>query len=258
LSRANLSPSAGRPRRAQSSVEDFGLRVALGPRNSGFGFTLLEMLLALAVSAIVLAGIGGVFFSAIRLRERTLALVDESAPLFRALGFLRRDLQGALPPGGVMAGGFKVGSLNSGLGQAVGLQFTTTTGVLRDDVPWGDAQEVTYELRDPVVRTNGAGKDLIRSISRNLLSTASLDYNEQWLLGNVQSLEFSCFDGMNWRELWDTSITETNLPNAIRVRIQMVAEETVDVRNRQPIELLVPLVIQSRTNQTQQASGGGQ
>jgi type II secretory pathway component PulJ len=216
------------------------------------------MLLALAVSAIVLAGIGGVLFSAIRLRERTAALVDESVPLYRAIGFLRRDLQGVLPPGGVMAGDFRVGSLNSANGQNVGIQFTTTTGVLKDELPWGEVQEVTYELRDPVVRTNGAGKDLIRTISRNLLSTTVLDYNEQWLLGNVESIQFTCFDGLNWRELWDTSLTETNVPIAVRVQIQMVADESVDVRNRQPMELLVPITIQSRTNQTQQlATSGG-
>jgi prepilin-type N-terminal cleavage/methylation domain-containing protein len=220
-------------------------------------FTLLEMMLALAVSAIVLAGIGGVLFSAIRLRERTTALVDESVPLYRAISYLRRDLQGVLPPGGVMAGEFRVGGLNSGVGPSIGIQFTTTTGVLKDDLPWGDVQEVTYELRDPVVRTNGAGKDLIRTISRNLLSTTTLDYNEQWLLGNVESLQFSCYDGYNWRELWDTSLTETNVPTAVRVQIQMVADESVDVRNRQPFELLVPITIQSRSNQTQQATGGG-
>src|SRR5262249_8372305 len=136
-------------------------------------------------------------------------------------------------------------------------QFTTTTGVLKDELPWGDVQEVSYELRDPVIRTNGAGKDLIRTISRNLLSTTSLDYNEQWLAGNVESLKLVCFDGMNWRDLWDTGLTDTNVPTAVRVQIQMVADDSVDARNRQPIELLVPLIVQSRTNVTQQTTTGG-
>ena len=35
------------------------------------GFTLMELLLAMGTSAIVLAAIGSVFYSAIRLRERT-------------------------------------------------------------------------------------------------------------------------------------------------------------------------------------------
>jgi len=226
------------------------------PQAGWAAFTLLEMLLALAVSAIVLAAIGGVLFSAMRLRERTIASLDEAAPLYRALGYMRCDLKGALPPDGTMAGDFRVGSLNSSVGASVGLQFTTTTGVLKDDLPWGDVQEITYELRDPVIRTN-AGKDLIRTISRNLLSTTTLDYNEQWLLGNVESMQFSCFDGMNWRDLWDTSLTDTNIPNAIRVQIHLVADEAMDIRNRQPIELLVPLTIQSRTNQTQQSTTGG-
>ena len=50
--------------------------------------------------SIVLAGIGGVFYSAVRLRERTMAMIDESVPLQQAFNFIRHDLQGALPPGG--------------------------------------------------------------------------------------------------------------------------------------------------------------
>src|SRR5262245_17488223 len=61
-------------------------------------FTLMEMLLALSISAIVLAGIGGVFFSAMRLRERTTAMLDASGSLYQALSIMRRDLQGTLPP----------------------------------------------------------------------------------------------------------------------------------------------------------------
>ncbi len=253
VSKLGLRPS----RRAVAFAQRVGLRI------SAFGispvrphaFTLIEMLLALAVSAIVLAGIGGVFFSALRLRERTTALLDESLPLYRAVGLLRADLKGALPPEGVMAGDFKVGPLISGIGQSVGLQFTTTTGVISDNAQGGDLQEVTYELRDPAVRTGGTGRDLVRSTSRILLSTALLDYKEQPVLGNVESVEYACFDGINWRDLWDTSLTDTNLPTAIRIRIQMVAEQDVDIRGRQPIEIIVPFVTQSRTNQTQQTTG---
>src|SRR5207245_9236232 len=53
-------------------------------------FTLMEMLLALAISAIVIAGIGGVFYSAVRLPERTAAALEEAARLRHALAFIRR------------------------------------------------------------------------------------------------------------------------------------------------------------------------
>jgi prepilin-type N-terminal cleavage/methylation domain-containing protein len=232
-------------------VSGFGFRVSNLSCSSAF--TLIEMLLALAVSAIVLAGIGGVFYSAIRLRERTAALVDESVPLYQSLSFLRRDLQGTVGPGGVLAGDFRSGAVNSGTLQGYGLQFCTTTGNLKDEVPWGDIQEVTYELRDPTERNNLGGKDLIRSVTRNLLSTTTQESDDQWLMGNVKSLEFACFDGTDWRDTWDTSIGNTNLPVAVRVRIQLATDNTYDSRSRQPIEMVVPLATQFRTNALQNA-----
>jgi general secretion pathway protein J len=208
----------------------------------------MEMLLALAVSAIVLAGIGGVFYSAVRLRERTAALVDASAPLHQALAFLRRDLQGVMSPGGVLAGDFKAGAISSGMMQGYGLQFSTTTGIIRDDVPWGDIQDVVYELQDPTERNYTGGKDLIRSVTRNLLFTTTQDAQDQRLLGNVQSLEVACFDGTDWRDTWDSSMGDTNLPVAVRVRIQLATDSSTDARARQPIEMVFPLTIQPRTN----------
>jgi type II secretion system protein J len=225
------------------------------PRQAS-GFTLMEMLLALAVSAIVLAGIGGVFYSAVRLRERTAALVDEAAPLQQALAFVRRDLRGVVPPGGVLQGDFKSGTLSSGVVQGYGLQFCTTTGVIRDEVPWGDIQEITYELRDPTERNNTGGKDLIRIVTRNLLATATQDASDQWLLGNVQSLEVACYDGTEWRESWDSSMGDTNLPVAVRLRLQLATDRTSGGGStRSPIEMIIPLVTQSRTNTTQTTGG---
>jgi type II secretion system protein J len=213
-------------------------------------FTLMEIMLALAVSAIVLAGIGGVFYSAVRLRERTMAMIDESTPLQQAFSFIRHDLQGALPPGGgnlPMSGDFKLSALGSGLGQNFRVEFFTTSGAVNDNTTWSDIQYISYELRDSADRTkNNAGKDLVRSVNRNVLATAMQDPQEQPLLSNVQSLELSCFDGMNWRDSWDTSLGDTNLPYAVRVRIQLAGDG--NSRAQQPFEIVVPLVSQSRTN----------
>ena len=48
-------------------------------------FTLLELLIAVSVFAIVLAAINGVFYSAIRLRNRAVELVDRTLPVEQAL-----------------------------------------------------------------------------------------------------------------------------------------------------------------------------
>src|SRR5262245_62387354 len=71
------------------------------------GFTLMEVLLALAVSAVILSAIGGVFFSALRLRDRTTAMLDDAAPVQRTVSTIRRDLQGAAAPNGDLTGLFR-------------------------------------------------------------------------------------------------------------------------------------------------------
>src|SRR5438874_229162 len=164
-------------------------------QRSSPAFTLIEVLLALAISAIILAAIGGVFYSAIRLRDRTSAALDESAAMHQAFTILQRDFSGAILPGSTipLAGDFKCQSLGSGNGgQAGHLQLFTTTGVINDRVPWGDIQEIFYELRDPTISSrNSTGRDLIRTITRNLLSTATQQSDEQWLMGNVQTFQIS-------------------------------------------------------------------
>jgi hypothetical protein len=136
------------------------------------------------------------------------------------------------------------------------IQFSTTTGAIGANAPYGEIQDVLYELREPEVRTNGAGKDLIRSTCRNLLSPMTMEWSDKAVLANVDSLEFACYDGNQWRD-WDTSMSDTNLPTAVRVRIQLTPNDTADSRMREPIEMIVPLLTQSRTNQTQSASSTG-
>ena len=97
------------------------------------------------------------------------------------------------------------------------------------------------------------GKDLIRSVTRNLLSAATPDVDEQWMMSGVEKVEFLCYDGTQWSDAWDTTdatSVNTNLPLAIRVRIQLAGNgANSDASSRlQPIEMLVPLDSQSRTN----------
>jgi type II secretion system protein J len=227
-------------------------------RAAARGFTLLELVIAVGIFAIVLIAINTVFFSALRLRQRTTAVLDEALPVTQALALLRRDLRGALPPVGVLASAFKDGLVGSGTVQSSGLEFFTTTGRLSEDAPWGEVQRVTYQLIDPLDRSHSRGKDLLRSVNRNLLATGPEELEEQRLAGNIERLEFLCFNGTDWRSTWDTTLGDTNLPTAVKVRL-LLAEENADNnnRNRQPLELLVPLTIQTLTNQVASTSGGG-
>jgi prepilin-type N-terminal cleavage/methylation domain-containing protein len=237
-------------------------------------FTLLELLLATAIFAIVLVAINTVFYSALRLRDRTTAALAAELPVNQAMAVMRRDLAGTLPPGGTLAGDFKsgtgsssVGNRNSSSGGTTGaamaqgstlsaaevgsLDFFTTGGALSETEPFGDVQEVNYQLVAPADPLRALGRDLVRTVNRNLLAISTPASQSQRLLGNVARLEFLFYDGSQWRNSWDTSNGDTNLPLAVRVRLLLARENPgANDFNRQPMELLVPLVIQSGTNTT--------
>jgi general secretion pathway protein J len=217
------------------------------------GFTLIEVLLALMISAVVLVIISSVLASALKLQERASANVDRSLPIERALTLMRKDLKNAVAPGGILAGPLQSGSLQSGVDADTGIQIYTTTGLITPTAPWSEIQKVTYGLQASTDSTN-AGKDLVRTVTRNLLSTTTEDDDDQYLASGVETLNFSYFDGANWLDTWDDT-TETNLPQAVRVNLQMAAANENEAKP-DPIQLLVPLLVQVHTNQLDNTDEG--
>ena len=217
-------------------------------------FTLVEVILAMAICAVVLVAINAVFATAVRLRNRTSAVIDQELPILRTMDLLRHDLQGVVGPRGFLAGDFKCDAQSMGMSMGlngsaggVGLDFITSTGRISDNQPWGDLQEVLYQLQAPT-ENNQAGMDLVRTVNRNLLAIVPPLPDTQTLLSGVDSVDFDCYDGLEWRNIWDTSNGDTNLPTAVRVRIHMLAEPGEDAAKKAPLELLVPLVTITRTN----------
>ncbi len=215
-------------------------------------FTLIEMTLAIGVAAIVLVAVNTVLFAALRLRDATSDVVDAAAPLDQTVTFLRRDLECVVTPTNgttkVLSGDFRVGNVSSvGVPEPVAIEMFTATGALGANAPWADIQRVTYELKQPADHS-GPGKDLVRSVTRNLLSVTTPEVEDQLMLSSVASIKFSCFDGSQWQDAWDTtSLTSanTNLPVAVRVDIQMSGNGNASA---EPIEVIVPIDSQSRTN----------
>jgi type II secretion system protein J len=219
-------------------------------------FTLIEMILAIGVAAIVLVTISSVFFAAIRLRNSTQDYVDAAVPVDQTLAMIKRDLACVVTPTNgttkILSGSFQVGDV-TGNGGPVAIEMFTTTGELADSQPWGDIQRVTYELRDPTTR-NAAGKDLFRSVTRDLLASTASRPEDQWMMGGVQSITFSCYDGTQWSPTWDTTgltSANTNLPLAVRVDIQPVGNQLA------PIEMVVPIDSLTRSNVVLNANTNG-
>lgn len=230
-------------------------------------FTLLEVLLSVAVFAVVLAAITSVYFSALRLRNRATAALDHALPVQQALGIIRADLSALRPPGTGLTGAFQTvptqtGSIVDSIGRRISPNLHTRTGQIDENTPFSEMQRVAYFLANP---TNGAaGFELMRTVTRNLLPVNVEEFETQFLLGGVDSALMLFHDGNTWLETWDSTIS-SNLPVAIRFQITLLppnqtSEETtlrLNQSQRTPIELVVPLSPFGNTNTAAATTTGG-
>lgn len=226
-------------------------------------FTLLELLLATAVAAVVLLAINTVFFGALRLHNTTHEKIDTDLVLQRTLGIVRRDLAGVmLPTGGegiVLAGGLQTAEFSSSPndpeGERVTPDFYTTSGRIDGWTPFAEVQKVAYYL---TTNAGSNGKTLVRAITRNLLPVQETGPDEQQvLLSGVASVEVEFYDGYAWVPDWDSLVTST-MPSAIKFRLTMMLPGSA-VDTGGPIELVVPIFVTTTTSQTEAAlaaSGG--
>jgi general secretion pathway protein J len=224
------------------------------------GFTLIEVLLAVTISSIVLVAIHLLFYGAIQLRNKSAEVIEQGIPLQQALAIIKRDLENVVLPGERLLGELQttMTSTSSNLltslnepgnalpGQSSPALFTAS-GLLSEQVPWAEVQRVAYYLAPPT--NNSLGKDLIRSVTRNLLPVFPEEPVTRSILSGVQSITFWFYDGLQWREYWDSTIETNKLPYGIKVELQLVSAPTERLR-REPIELVVPILVQAGTNTT--------
>ena len=259
-----LNNFPGREPRLESRAAKLDARELFCPRPSTLdprrsAFTLIELILAIGIAAIVLIAVNAVFFTAMHLRNDTADLVDEAAPVDATVTFIKRDLECVVTPTNgttkILSGGFRVGEGISSIGVSdpVAIEMFTASAASSDSAPWADIQRVTYELKSPTTQ-NANGRDLYRSVVRNLLPLATPEVTDQLMLTGVASLKFSCYDGAQWQDTWDTTDPNaiyTNLPVAVKVDIQMAGRADTG-----PIEMVVPIDSTVRTNMVLTSSTG--
>lgn len=234
---------------------------------TGQAFTLIEIMLAVAIFSIVLVAIHMVFYGAVQLRNKTVEAVQQQIPLQQALSIMKRDLQNVVMPGGTFFGELQTSTQNSAMTNTLSLlnpvndalpgqsgpAFFTASGSVDEFLPWGDIQRVCYFLAPPTNRI--PGKVLVRSVTRNLLPSVPEQPENQTLLNGLQSIAFYYYDGLQWRNYWDSTQETNKLPFGFKIEIQFMPDPS-DRGVRPPLELVVPVVLQPGTNQVEQSTGG--
>lgn len=221
------------------------MKTALIHGHDGAAFTLIELVLALAIAGVVLAAINSVLFGALHLHSSTVAIAEQTLPVERAVDSIKSDLVCIRPPStngyiGVM--GTDTNAV--GVSQPLILEAFTSSGRISDDLPWGDIQQVFWWLQAPSNNLT-SGHDLIRGVNRNLLATTPETPEAHVLLHNVQDMHLSFYDGTNWNPTW--SVTLSNVPEAIKVFLTF-SKPPDGTPTIPPLQFLVPIITQLSTN----------
>jgi type II secretion system protein J len=213
------------------------------------GFTLLELLAATAISAILLGSLYTVFHGALKLREHTYATVETGLPRSYIAMILRRDLANMAPPVGILAGAI-IGETEEVEGfRHDRLEFFTSSGIVNETTPWGDIQKVEYSLQEPQEdQENQAGFNMARGLTRNLLASIAEEPEEGILLEGVQSLEITYFDGTSWQDTWDSTVVENEAPKAIHIRVDFLPENENELQ-KPPLEFTFEISTQGASSQ---------
>ncbi len=187
------------------------------PCTTRSAFTLLELLVALVLMNILAASLYAGLHIAHRARDQALERLQPVRTAELTADLIRRELEAALPPTGIMAGAF-IGE--DGLDQAGRdsdiLTFSAATNVVRPGERAGDLREVTLALLDS---EGTQGSALVRLTSTNLLAPEEPEPVEDVLCRGVRSFNLRYFDGSDWLEVWDSTAVENALPAAVEVTL---------------------------------------
>ena len=184
------------------------------------GFTLIEVLVAVSIAAIVLTAIYGVFtaVSAAKIRlEADSEAYHRARIIFDRLG---REIRGAVPIGGTDGRGvFRAG--RDGDGRPF-LELTTTAVAQQGEAATGIAL-IRYSLAED--RERPQGKDVLLRSERSALQseTATANTGQMRLAPGIEQLQLRFYNGTDWRDDWDAR--QGGLPRLVELSLAMVDVE---------------------------------
>jgi type II secretory pathway component PulJ len=177
----------------------------------------------LAAMAMVAALAGALYASlsiAFRARNSATRSLEPVRKCAAAVALVRADLQAAAGPKGLLAGPMFGESQTATAGQAGdSLEFFAAIGEARDTGVGGDIRKVDITCEPSA---DASENILYRRVTSNLLSSQSVDPEEQVLCRGVRTFTLRYYDGTTWYDSWDSTAQGDVLPVAVEVTVELV------------------------------------
>jgi len=197
-------------------------------RSTRSGFTLMELLVASVAFAMIVLVIKVTLMESMEMRERGQKRMDQLNTRMRIMEIIESDLKQCMLKETTFAQEFRGETVSGAMTRTDQLEFYTASGIIQTNQPWGHLQKVRYYLQQPIYEGRSEmaeGYTLYREVTRNLLPATDSIVNPQAIANEIASLKFQYYDGEYWQETWDSTVDESKLPKAVRVRVEFLRED---------------------------------
>jgi len=205
-------------------------------RDPRAGFTLIEVIVAVAITTIAITLVWGSFWGTMRAKERVEVIEARTREVRMAMGRMVRDLSHAyissnMLPGTIEHPTFFIGDQHLG-GDQVSFSYMGHVK-LRAKVNEAETAVVTYFLdSDP---EDGSRQHLFRRETRRIGAEKPREEGATYIVcQDVKDLELEYFDRMQdeWREEWDTVNADgqpMHLPSRVRITLTVRDERDREI-----------------------------
>ncbi len=187
-------------------------------------FTLLELILSMAIAAMMAMAIYSAMSAAFKARTSAQAQMRDIRPASIALNLFEQDLQSILPPNGTLAGPMVGYAMGSDGREADSLEFYCI-GRDRNDT---SAMSEGFRRVRWVLRTDTTPHQLVRQVTRNLLAPSAQEAVQEVIATDLIGFSVRFFDGQTWFDEWDSTLQNEALPVALEVIVRKTAERNAD------------------------------
>ena len=186
---------------------------------AGRGFTLLEMLVALAMIAALAGALYASLKIAFRARDSATRCLEPVRKCSAAVALLKADLRSAAGPNGLLAGPMLGDSQTDPAGNETdSLEFYAAIGQAGDTGAGGDIRKVEFAC-EPAI--DSGDNILVRRLTSNLLAANEVEPDTEVICRGVRSFTLRYYDGTTWYDSWDSTAMGDLLPMAVEVSVEL-------------------------------------